>query len=163
MTLPAGQISLSQVNVELGLSSTALISLNDAAVRTLAGVASGAIGMSDLQGKSSFSVTGGSTSVSKSSTRLGAGTTNVTTTSATVGTVSGGTAPYSYLWQFVSGDGATPNTATSSSSTFTRSMTVGVGQTVTKTGIYRCRVTDSASVVIYGPNCTVTTTLTEIT
>jgi hypothetical protein len=52
MTLPAGQISLSEVNVELGLSSTALISLNDTAVRTLAGVPSGQIAMSNLQGKS---------------------------------------------------------------------------------------------------------------
>jgi hypothetical protein len=52
MTLPAGQISLSEVNVELNLSSTATISLNDAAVRSLAGVPSGAIAMSNLQGKS---------------------------------------------------------------------------------------------------------------
>jgi len=52
MTLPAGQISLSEVNVELNLSPTATISLNDAAVRALAGVPSGAIAMSNLQGKS---------------------------------------------------------------------------------------------------------------
>lgn len=52
MTLPAGQISLSEVNVELNLSPTATISLNDAAVRSLAGVPSGAIAMSNLQGKS---------------------------------------------------------------------------------------------------------------
>jgi hypothetical protein len=43
---------MSQVNTELGLSSTATISLNDAAVRNLAGVPSGAIGMNNLQGKS---------------------------------------------------------------------------------------------------------------
>jgi hypothetical protein len=51
MTLPSGTISLGDVNVELGRSATAEISMNDAALRALAGVASGAIGMSSLQGK----------------------------------------------------------------------------------------------------------------
>lgn len=51
MTLPTGQISMAQVNVELSQSSTALITLNDTAVRTLAGKASGAISMDDLRGK----------------------------------------------------------------------------------------------------------------
>lgn len=52
MTLPTGTISLSQVNVELFKSATATISLNDADVRGLAGVPSGAIDLQDLQGKS---------------------------------------------------------------------------------------------------------------
>ena len=43
---------MSQVNTELGYSSTATISLNDTAVRSLAGVPSGTISMSDLWGKS---------------------------------------------------------------------------------------------------------------
>lgn len=52
MTLPTGQISMSQVNTELGLASTTTISLNQTNVRTLAGVPSGQISMSNLQGKS---------------------------------------------------------------------------------------------------------------
>jgi len=54
MTLPVGQISFGQVNTELGLSATAQISLNDAAVRALAGVPSGQIAMSNLQGKTNY-------------------------------------------------------------------------------------------------------------
>ena len=69
MTLPASgnPLSFSQVDVELGLSATAQISMNDTAVRTLFGVASGAIGMSSGFGKSNTSVPGAPTSVSGSS------------------------------------------------------------------------------------------------
>jgi hypothetical protein len=53
MGLPAsGQITLNQVNVELGNSGTAQIGMNDAAVRGLFGIASGEIEMSDGYGKS---------------------------------------------------------------------------------------------------------------
>lgn len=48
---------MSQVNTELGRSSTASISLGETAVRTLAGVASGAISMNDLRGKSAVTFT----------------------------------------------------------------------------------------------------------
>ena len=53
MTLVASgnPISMSQVNTELGLTSTASISLNDTDPRTLAGKASGTISMSDFYSK----------------------------------------------------------------------------------------------------------------
>lgn len=59
MALPvSGAISLNDVNVELGNTATAQISMNDAAVRTLFQVASGAISMSDGYGKANaFSTT----------------------------------------------------------------------------------------------------------
>lgn len=53
MTLQSsGAISLGNVNTENGLSATATISMNDTASRNLAGVASGAISMSNFYGKS---------------------------------------------------------------------------------------------------------------
>ena len=57
MTLPASPntITLAMVNTELGYASNAYITLNDSAVRTLAGKATGAISMSDLHGKSAGS------------------------------------------------------------------------------------------------------------
>jgi hypothetical protein len=59
MTLPvSGPISLNNVNVELGLSGTTSINMNQASVRTLFGVPSGAIAMSDGYGKANqFSFT----------------------------------------------------------------------------------------------------------
>lgn len=52
MALPSsGQISLSEVNTELGNASNATISMGDAAVRTLFGVPSGAITMNAGHGK----------------------------------------------------------------------------------------------------------------
>ena len=77
MALPAsGAISFNDVNVELGLSGTAQISLNDAAVRGLFGVASGAISMSDGYGKSSefaFTIASNTTDANLRSLAVAAG------------------------------------------------------------------------------------------
>lgn len=54
MTTPAGSIAMSNVNDELGKSSTASISLNDAAVRHLVGIPSGAISMNDCKSKTFY-------------------------------------------------------------------------------------------------------------
>jgi hypothetical protein len=56
MPTPTGTIGLADVNVELGRSSTTTISLNETAVRTLAGIASGTISMNDLRGKSAETI-----------------------------------------------------------------------------------------------------------
>ena len=58
MTLQSsGAISFSHINTELGLTSTSQLSLGGNAARTLAGVASGAISMSNLYGKSALAFT----------------------------------------------------------------------------------------------------------
>jgi len=58
MALPAsGLISISDINVELSLASNYASSLNDTALRTLAGVPSGTISFSNFHGKSSWPYT----------------------------------------------------------------------------------------------------------
>lgn len=54
MTTPATTIGLSDVNVELTFSSTAVIGLNDSPVRSLAAVPSGTITLQNLQSKTSL-------------------------------------------------------------------------------------------------------------
>jgi hypothetical protein len=54
MTTPSGTIGASNINTELGRSTTATLSLNDAGVRSLAGIPSGTIAYSSLRGKSNL-------------------------------------------------------------------------------------------------------------
>lgn len=63
------------------------------------------------------------------------------TSSPATGTGSGGTAPYTYAWTYVSGNSYTINSPSSASTTFTTSLTAGQ----LKSGVYRCTVTDSLS------------------
>ena len=84
MTLAAtGAISLGgstatrSVALELGRSATAAINMNDAALRTLAGKASGAISLGDFRGKSNFTPQTIVRQGSASSQTVPAGATNV--------------------------------------------------------------------------------------
>lgn len=123
---------------------------------------SGTISISNFYGTTKFAVSGGTTSVSGSDSIFGPGSQTVTTSSASAGTVVGGAAPISYLWEYVSGDvDFSATTGVSSSTTFSAVITVGAGQTVTKNAVWRCKVTDNNGLIVYGPNCAVEATLTE--
>lgn len=68
-------------------------------------------------------------------------------------TPSGGTAPYTYLWQYVSGDSSIfTTTPTEQQTDFSRYGSY----TNTYVANWRCRVTDSASTVAYSSNVTIT-------
>jgi hypothetical protein len=57
MTTPAGTIALSNVNAELARAASAAINMDNAGVRTLAGVPSGTIAMSNLRNRSNTGTT----------------------------------------------------------------------------------------------------------
>lgn len=77
MTLPvSGAISFNNINVELGVSGTTQASLGQTSYRTLAGVASGAISMSNFYGKSntfSFTISSNQTNADLRTLAINAG------------------------------------------------------------------------------------------
>lgn len=140
MTLPSsGAISLSQVNTELGLSATASISLGNSNVRTLAGVASGAISMSNLHGKSDTvppTITGTVTNVNTATDRLDLTLTGDPTPTTSGAWVSGGT-------------GITVTKVSNIQYSFS------TGTSGVKTGTYRVTATNSAGSATYNASISV--------
>lgn len=144
MTLPAsGTISLSQVLGELQIgnpSRTNPISLGDTDVRTLAGVPSGAISLSNLYGKSGGAGLGASTTNGfKSVSSVGSGGTAIANPSVSA---FGGTPPYSYLWTFTSNpDTCTLGSATSATCSVSKAYSVNTNGSAS--AVLQCVITDS--------------------
>ena len=90
MPLPSsGSISLGQVSVELGRASNATTSLGETAVRTLFGVPSGQISMSQGYGKAnqfSFTVSSNQTNADLRTLAINAGWNQITKVVATIAT-----------------------------------------------------------------------------
>lgn len=89
MPLPvSGAISFNAINVELGVAGTTQASLNQASYRTLAGVPSGAISMSDFYGKANqfaFTISSNQTNANLATLATAAGWNGTTKVVATIG------------------------------------------------------------------------------
>jgi hypothetical protein len=89
MTLPAsGPISFNNINVELGVSGTTQASLGQTSYRTLAGVASGQISMSNFYGKANqfaFTISTNQTNANLASLATAAGWNGTSKVVATIG------------------------------------------------------------------------------
>jgi len=88
--VPGSSLSFSQINTELALSSTATISLNDAAVRTLAGVGASpaTIAITNLSGKAnefSFTISSNQTNANLRTLAVNAGWNQTVKVNATIG------------------------------------------------------------------------------
>ena len=136
MALPSsGTISLNQVNAELKKSATAAISMNDSAVRALAGVASGAISMSNLLGKSSVIVP----TISVSS--VSGTTTGKSGANYYVNYKLGGTAPTTSGRWVSGGSGITASRVSNTQYRFTTEISFNARK---RTGTWRVTATNSA-------------------
>lgn len=72
------------------------------------------------------------------------GTTNPITSGSITCTPTGGAAPYTYLWQFVSGGASTVSSTTAATVTFSSNVTL----TSPRVFVWYCQVTDSIGTVV---------------
>lgn len=89
MTLPAsGPISFNAINVELGVAGTTQADINQSSYRTLAGVPSGTIALSNFYGKSNvfaFTISSNTTNANLRTLAVNAGWNQSTAVTATIG------------------------------------------------------------------------------
>jgi hypothetical protein len=105
----------------------------------------------------------GTTSVSGLAQISGVGNVTTVTSSAYGGNIFGNIGSVSYLWEYVSGETASIAFSTSLNTTFSRTKFVNLGDSLVFNGIYRIKATDtSTGNIAYGPNCTVSTTHSEV-
>lgn len=142
MTLPSGPpMSTFQIANELGISMWGF-SISSPAARALAGVPSGPIRMKDFYGKSA------TMTANIGVPQSGGGTSTSNTFSLTC-TPTGGTAPYTYAWQYGSQGGVgtvTIGSPTSASTGITLDTTGGIGSAISCN--VECTVTDATSRVV---------------
>lgn len=98
-------------------------------------------------------VSGGVNATSRSVSTGGAQTISQSTTPAVTVTSSGGSAPYSYLWQFVSGDDQVAGAGQFTSASF-QTTTLNQPAGTTRSAVWRCRITDAGGFVGYSPDVT---------
>ena len=158
MTLPAsGTISFNDINVELGVAGTTTANINQSSYRTLAGVPSGTISLSNFYGKSnSFSAT-----ISSNQTNLNLRTWALANgwggTSAATITVGSSV----YIYSTGTGtpgltiDGAWPGGVTLINSGFIMGMG-GAGGDSVAAGSTRTAGSPGGSAISLGVNCTIT-------
>jgi len=165
MALPAsGTIKASEIQTEFGGSNP--ISISEYYAADTGVPASGAISWSDFHGTASgppFTVSVTPTILTGAASSAVGGTVLVTTnTNATV-TSSGAQSPVSFLWEFVSGhNGISANTPSSNSTGFSAGIPEPPpGGETTWTAIWRCKVTDNNSDVVYSANVSVALTASD--
>ncbi|WP_425985845.1 hypothetical protein [Brevundimonas sp. TWP1-2-1b1] len=94
----------------------------------------------------------GVNATTRSVTTGGAETISQSTTPSVTASVSGGTAPYSYVWQYVSGSTDLSLIGANSATFATTTYSQPAGSI--RRAIYRCRVTDAAGFVGFSPDVT---------
>ena len=151
MTTPAsGTISLTDVMTELRVTNPGRaypISLGDADVLALAGKGGPPISLTDLYNKTSFialvSASASPSSVSGSGIKGFRAYTTTTTCTPNPSNATG----LSYTWEYVSGSTFTVETPSASATRFSYIPTTDIGS---RSGVYRCKVTQGGTTVYTG-------------